>query len=66
MKWVVASRAMKSCVVAMLHIRKVVISCAWMFGVIHLKDVHDHLIDHLCLAIDLGMGGSGFGELGVQ
>jgi hypothetical protein len=34
-KWVVASRAMNSSVVVVLHIRKVVIPCAWMFGFVH-------------------------------
>ena len=35
LKWVVASRVINSYVVVVLHIRKVVIPCAWMFGVIH-------------------------------
>ena len=35
LKRVVASRAMNSSIVAVLHIRKVVIPCAWMFGVLH-------------------------------
>ena len=66
LKHVVANRVVNSSVVVVLHIRKVVIPCAWMFGVVHSYDVHDHLIDHLCLTISLGMEGSGFGELGVQ
>ena len=63
LKWVVASRVVNRFVVAMLHIRKVVIPCAWMFGVVHPQDVHDHHIDHLCLPIRLGMEGSGFSRL---
>ena len=66
LKWVLTNRDMKSIVVVVLHIRKVVIPCMWMFGVVLSQDVQDHLIDHLCLAISLGMEGSGFGELGVQ
>ena len=66
LKQVVASRAMKSSVVTVFHIRKVAIPCTWMFGVVHLQYVHDHPIDHLFLAISLGMEVNGFGELGVQ
>ena len=62
LKWVVASRVVNSFVVVVWHIRKVVIQCAWMFGVVHLQYMHDHI----CLAIGLRMEGSGFGELGVQ
>ena len=35
LKQVVASRVVNRYVLAMLHIRKVVIPCAWMFGVVH-------------------------------
>jgi len=35
LKRVVANKAMNSFVVSMLHIRKVAIPCAWMFGVGH-------------------------------
>ena len=45
---------MKCFVAAMFHIRKDIIPHAWMLGVVHLQDVNDHPIDHLCLAIDLG------------
>ena len=66
LNWFVANRAMNSLVLSMLHIRKVVIPCAWMFGFGHLQDVHDHPINHLCLVVSLGMEGSVFGELGIQ
>ena len=36
LKWAVASRAMNSSVVVVLHIRNDVIPCVWMFGVVHL------------------------------
>ena len=35
LKWVVANRAVNSSVVAVFLIRKVVIPCALMFGVVH-------------------------------
>ena len=35
LKQVVASRTMDSSIVAMLHIKKVVIPCVWMFRVVH-------------------------------
>jgi hypothetical protein len=35
LKWVAASRVVNRSVVVVLHIRKVVISCVWMFGVVH-------------------------------
>jgi hypothetical protein len=37
-----------------------------MLRVVHVQDVHNHLIDDLCLAIGLGVESSGFSELGVQ
>ena len=36
LKWVVASGDVNNIVVVVLHIRKVLIPCAWMFGVVHL------------------------------
>ena len=35
LQWVFASIIVDSYVVVVLHIRKVVIPCAWMFGVVH-------------------------------
>ena len=35
LKLVVANRAVNSSVVVVLHIRKAIIPCAWMFGVVH-------------------------------
>jgi hypothetical protein len=37
-----------------------------MLRIVHAQDVHNHLIDDLCLAIGLGVESSGFCELGVQ
>jgi hypothetical protein len=58
--------AMESPVVVVLNIGKTLIPCTWMLRVIHAQDVHNHLIDDLCLAIGLRVEGSGFSELGVQ
>ena len=57
---------MQGSVVAMLDIGKTLIPCVRVLGIIHVKDMHDHLIYDLNLAICLGVEGSGFGELGVQ
>jgi hypothetical protein len=37
-----------------------------MLRIVHAQDVHNHQIDDLCLAIDLGVESSGFFELIVQ
>ena len=66
LKQVVGTRTMNSSIVVVLKIRKVVVPCAWMFGVVHPQYLNDHPIDHLYLAISLGMEGNGFGELCVQ
>jgi hypothetical protein len=57
---------MESFVVAMLNIGKNIIPCMWILRLIHAHDVHNHLIDNLCLAISLRVEGSGFSELGFQ
>jgi hypothetical protein len=53
-------------VLNMLKIGKTLIPCAWVLGIVHAQDMHDHPIDELGLAICLGVEGSGFGELVVQ
>ena len=57
---------MQGSVVAMLDIGKILIPCARVLGIIHVGDMHDHLIYDLDLAICLGVEGRGFGELCVQ
>jgi hypothetical protein len=57
---------MESPVVVVLKIGKTLIPCTWMLRVIHVKDVHNHLIDDLCLAIGLRVEGNGFSDIGVQ
>jgi hypothetical protein len=53
-------------VVIVLNIVETLIPCMWMVRVVHSKDVHNHFIDDLCLAVCLGVESSGFCELGVQ
>jgi hypothetical protein len=36
-----------------------------VLGIVHVQDMHDHLVDDLGLAIIWGWKASGFGELGV-
>jgi hypothetical protein len=49
-----------------LNIGETLVPCTWMLIFVHPQDVHNHLIDDLCLAISLGVESSGFCELGVQ
>ena len=58
--------AMESLVVTVMNIGETLIPCTWMLRVVHAQDVHNHPIDDLCPAIDLGMESNGFSELGVQ
>jgi hypothetical protein len=57
---------MENLVVDVLNIGKTLIPCTHMLRVIHAHNVHNHLIEDLCLAIGLRVLGSGFSELGVQ
>ena len=57
---------MESSVVTVLDIWECLFPCMWMLRILHAQDVHNHLIDDLCLAIDLRVEGGGFSELGVQ
>jgi hypothetical protein len=57
---------MQGSIVAMLDIGKTFIPCARILGIMHARDMHDHSIYNLDLAICLGLEGRGFGELGVQ
>jgi hypothetical protein len=57
---------MQGSVVAMLDIGKALIPCVRVILIIHEKDMLNHSVDNLSLAICLGVEGRGFGELGVQ
>jgi hypothetical protein len=66
LKWAMVGGTMESPVVTVLDIWETLIPCTWMLRIVHVQDVHNHLIDDLCLAISLGVESSGFCELGVQ
>ena len=50
----------------MLDIGKALIPCVRGLLIIHVKDMHNHSIDDLGLAIYLGVEGNVFVELGIQ
>jgi hypothetical protein len=49
------SGAMGSHVLTMLNIGENLVPCMWMLGIVHAEDVHNQLIDNLCLVIGLGV-----------
>jgi hypothetical protein len=53
-------------ILVVLNIGKTLIPCVGVLGIVHARDMHDHPVDDLGLAIHIGVEGSGFGELGVQ
>jgi hypothetical protein len=57
---------MQGSVVAMLDIGKALKPCVRVILIIYEKDMHNHSIYDLDLAIYLGVEGHGFDELGVQ
>jgi hypothetical protein len=57
---------MESPVVVVLDLWKTLIPCTGMIRIVHVQNVHNHLIDDLGLAISLGVESSGFCELGVH
>jgi hypothetical protein len=66
LKGAMVGSAMYDSIVIVLNIGKTLIPCAWMLGIVHVQNMHDHLVDDLGLAICLGVEGLGFGKLGVQ
>jgi hypothetical protein len=66
LKGVLAGLAMEIFIIAMMNIEDTLIPCAWILGVVHVKDIHDHPLGNLYLAISLGVGFHGFGEIGVH
>jgi hypothetical protein len=50
----------------MMNIRKTLIPCVGVLGIVHVHDMHNHSIDDLGLSICMGVESSGFDELGVQ
>jgi hypothetical protein len=66
LKWDMTSGTMESPTVTLLDIWETLIPCTWILRIVHAQDVHNHLIDNLCLDIGLGVKSIGFCELGVQ
>jgi hypothetical protein len=66
LKWAMTGGTMENPVVVVLDIWETLVPCTGMLRIVHAKDVHNHLIDDLGLAIGLGVESSGFCELGVQ
>jgi hypothetical protein len=52
--------------VATLNIRKALMLCAWIFGIVHPQDMKNYRIDYLCFSISLWVEGSLIGQLGVH
>ena len=61
-----ADGTMESPVVIVLDIWETLVPCTGMLIIVHVQDVHNHLIDDLCLVVVLGVERSGFCELDVQ
>jgi len=57
---------MDGSLVGVLKIRKDLIPCAWILGVVHEKDMYNHPIEYLCISIILRVEGDRFDELHVQ
>ena len=57
---------MQNLVVVVMDIGKALVPCVRVLLIIHVKNMHNHLIYDLGLVICLGVEGHGFGELGVQ
>jgi hypothetical protein len=55
LKWDMVGGAMESQVVTALNIGDTLIPCTCMLRIVHVQDVHNHLIDDLYLAIFLGV-----------
>jgi hypothetical protein len=66
LKWDMVGGAMEIPIVTVLNIGETLIPCTQILRVVHAKDVQNHSIDDLCLAISLGVESSGFSEFGVQ
>jgi hypothetical protein len=58
LKSYVANRVVEGYVVAMLNIRKDFIPCTWIFLIVHPQNMENHLVDYLCLSINLWVEGS--------
>jgi hypothetical protein len=66
LKRAMVNRVVEGYVVFVLKIRKDLIPCAWMFGIVHPLDMNNHLVDFLYFSINLWVEESRFGQLGVH
>jgi hypothetical protein len=66
LKWAIARGAMESLVVNVLNIGETLIPCTCMLIIVHVQDVHNHLIDDRFLVVHLGVESNEFCELSVQ
>jgi hypothetical protein len=66
LKWAMVGGTMESLVVTVLDIWETLVPCTRVLRIVHAQEVHNHLIEDLGLAIDLGVERSGFCELGFQ
>jgi hypothetical protein len=53
-------------IVTVLNIDNMLIPCVRMLGIVHVKNMYNHHVDDLDIAIHLGVEDRGFGELGFQ
>jgi hypothetical protein len=63
LKIVVANIVLEDSIVSMLNIRKALIPCAWIFGIVHPKDMNNHHVDYHYFSISLWVEGSRFKKL---
>lgn len=57
---------MESSVVAILDTGEAFDPCVWMLQVVDVKNVYNHTINNLCLAISFGVEIHGLSDLGIQ
>jgi hypothetical protein len=61
-----AGGTMERPIVTVLDIWDNLVPCMWMLRIVHVQDLHNHLIEDLGLANSLGVEPNGFCELVVQ
>jgi hypothetical protein len=66
LKWAMLGGDMENPIVTVLNIGETLVPCTGMLRIVHVKSVHNHPIDDLCLVVCLGVESSGFCELGIQ
>jgi hypothetical protein len=61
LKMIEANRYVEGSIVDILNIRKDLIPCAGIFGIVHTWDMENHPIHYLCFFISLWVEGTLFG-----